>query len=64
MILSIGLIIVGIIYIIKPDSYKGYFVKEKNASQEAFFAKKYVLLMRILGTVFIIIGIITLLKYI
>ncbi len=62
--MAIVLIIVGFIYIIKPDLYnKRMLLKEPAAGRRTFSVKNYNLMMRVLGVAIIIIGIISLLKH-
>jgi hypothetical protein len=60
---SIILIVAGIIYIIKPDIFKRGIWKKTAITQQIFSPKNYNIYMRILGAVFIAIGIFLAWKY-
>jgi uncharacterized protein YjeT (DUF2065 family) len=54
---GIILIIAGIVYNIKPNIFRVGFWKKTSITQQSFTPKQYNLYMRILGGVFIILGV-------
>ena len=53
---SIILVILGIIYIIKPNIFRRWIWKKTDVAQQALTPAQYNLYMRILGVALIIIG--------
>ena len=60
---GIILIIAGMIYIIKPNIFRIGIWKKTAISQQVFTPKQYAIYMRILGAIFIIMGIYFLVRY-
>ena len=57
-IFSLLLIIFGVIYILKPDLFKRWFWTKTSIAQRLLKPNQYLIYMRVLGAVFILIGII------
>ena len=60
---GIFLIIFGVIYLIKPNIFKRGIWKKTAITQQIFSPKQYNIYMRILGGIFIAVGIYLYLKY-
>ena len=60
---GVFLIILGIIYIIKPDIFRRGIWKKTAVTQQIFSPKNYCTYMRILGCIFIVIGLWLCLKH-
>lgn len=59
---GIIIIILGIVYLVKPNLFKVGIWKKTAISQQILSPKNYEIYMRILGTILIIIGIYFMLK--
>jgi uncharacterized membrane protein YdcZ (DUF606 family) len=57
---GVMLIIIGAIYIFKPNLFRRWFWKRTDIFQQIFSPKNYLIFMRILGAILIVIGIILL----
>jgi len=60
LIVGIILIAAGIIYLIKPDIFQRWIWKKTDISQRLLTPEQYKVFMRILGVVYIIIGVVLL----
>ncbi len=60
--IGIILVLFGIIYLIKPNIYKRWIWKKTNILQRNLSPANYLKFMRILGGIFILVGILLLLK--
>ena len=55
-LLGVGLIAFGVIYIIKPDIFQRWFWKRTAISQQIMSPESNKTYMRVLGAIFIIVG--------
>lgn len=56
MLTGIILIVLGVLYLIKPDIYNRGIWKRTSVTQNNLSAKKYVIYMRVLGVILIVLG--------
>jgi uncharacterized protein YjeT (DUF2065 family) len=61
-VFSLILIIFGIIYLVKPDIFQRWFWKQTAISQQLMTPEQNKVYMRVLGGVFIVVGIVLLLR--
>jgi len=59
---GVGLIVAGIIYLIKPDIFQRWWWKRTAISQKVMTPEQNKFYMRVLGLVFIIAGIVILVR--
>lgn len=62
MIGAVAMIAFGVLYLIKPDIYQRWFWKRTALSQRILTPDQNIIYMRVLGMVFIVIGILLYLK--
>ena len=60
---GIILVIFGIIYLVKPDIYKRWIWKRTDVAQRLLSPKQYILFMRILGGIFVVVGLFLILRH-
>jgi hypothetical protein len=61
--IGIILIVFGVIYLIKPDIYRRWIWKETDITQKLLSPKQYILFMRILGGIFVMVGLYLILRH-
>jgi uncharacterized protein YjeT (DUF2065 family) len=58
----VGLILVGILYLLKPDVFRSGLWKRPTASQSMMLPNQNLMFMRLLGSICLIAGIVLLLR--
>jgi hypothetical protein len=59
-VLGVAMLISGIIYVVKPNIYQRWFWKQTDIMQRLLSPERYVVVMRYLGWLFIVVGVILL----
>ena len=54
---GIALVLIGLVYVVKPDIFRRWFWRETSALQRSLSPNNYLRFMRVFGVILIIIGV-------